>query len=112
MNVASVRIDGVIDETKQAGLRYNDATDSLEVFIEQAGEAKTIIHSGSSPALGAQITFASGASLNFLDTAITENSTTTSLAAGSIGFTTHATGRGKIFYSDGTKWQLVTAVAA
>jgi hypothetical protein len=38
-------------------------------------------------------------------TAITANSTTTSAPAGSLGLTTHATGKGKIFYSDGTKWQ-------
>ena len=41
----------------------------------------------------------------FVDTAITANSTTTSAVKGSIGLTTNATGVGKIFYSDGTKWQ-------
>jgi hypothetical protein len=41
----------------------------------------------------------------FLTTAITANSTTTSLAAGTFGSTNHATGRDKIFVSDGTKWQ-------
>lgn len=41
----------------------------------------------------------------FLTTAITANSTTTSLAAGTFGSTSHATGRDKIFVSDGTKWQ-------
>lgn len=44
--------------------------------------------------------------------AITENSTTTTAASGSIAFTTNATGAGKIFYSDGTKWQLAVATAA
>lgn len=39
------------------------------------------------------------------DSAITANSTTTTAPAGSLGYTTHATGRGKAFYSDGTKWQ-------
>lgn len=39
------------------------------------------------------------------DTAITANTTTTDAPAGSLGYTTHATGRGKAFYSDGTKWQ-------
>jgi hypothetical protein len=38
-------------------------------------------------------------------TAITANTTTTSPPAGSIAFTTNATGRGRVFYSDGTKWQ-------
>jgi hypothetical protein len=41
----------------------------------------------------------------FLTTAITANSTTTSLDAGTFGSTSHATGRDKIFVSDGTKWQ-------
>ena len=48
---------------------------------------------------------ATGAGLYFLDTAVTANSTTTSAPAGSIGVTTNATGVGKLFISDGTKWQ-------
>ena len=45
------------------------------------------------------------AGLYFLNTAVTANSTTTDAAAGSIGVTTNATGLGKMFISDGTKWQ-------
>jgi hypothetical protein len=41
----------------------------------------------------------------FITSAITANSTTTSLAAGTFGSTSHATGRDKIFVSDGSKWQ-------
>lgn len=48
---------------------------------------------------------ATGAGLYFLDTAVTANSTTTTAPAGSIGVTTNATGLGKLFISDGTKWQ-------
>lgn len=40
-----------------------------------------------------------------LDTAITANVTTTDAPSGSIGITSHATGVGKLFMSDGTKWQ-------
>jgi hypothetical protein len=40
-----------------------------------------------------------------LSTAITANVTTTPAPAGSLGRTSHATGRGKAFYSDGAKWQ-------
>lgn len=40
-----------------------------------------------------------------LDTAITANTTVTTAPAGSIGITSHATGRGKLFMSDGAKWQ-------
>lgn len=46
-----------------------------------------------------------GAGLYFLNTAVTANSTTTTAPAGSIGVTTSATGLGKMFISDGTKWQ-------
>lgn len=48
---------------------------------------------------------ATGAGLYFLNTAVTANSTTTDAPAGSIGVTTNATGVGKMFISDGTKWQ-------
>ena len=54
---------------------------------------------------GSVLTFASGAGIYFLNTAITANSTTTDAPAGSFGMTTNATGLGKLFYSDGTKWQ-------
>jgi len=45
------------------------------------------------------------AGVYILSSAITANSTTTSAPAGSLGLTTNATGIGKLFYSDGTKWQ-------
>ncbi len=48
---------------------------------------------------------ATGAGLYFLTTAVTANSTTTDAPAGSIGVTTNATGLGKLFISDGSKWQ-------
>jgi hypothetical protein len=54
---------------------------------------------------GSTLIFSSGAGIYFLDTAITANTTTTDAVAGSFGMTTNATGRGKLFYSDGTKWQ-------
>lgn len=46
-----------------------------------------------------------GAGLYFLDTAVTANTTTTDAPKGSIGVTTNATGVGKMFISDGAKWQ-------
>ena len=45
-----------------------------------------------------------------LTTAITGNVTTTSAPVGSIGVTSHATGRSSIFVSDGTKWQTHLAI--
>ena len=56
-------------------------------------------------AMTADIMFTNGAYLVALATAITANSTTTSAPAGSLGFTTHTTGVGKWFVSDGSKWQ-------
>lgn len=44
----------------------------------------------------------------YLTTAITANTTTTTAPAGSKGYTSHATGRGSVFTSDGTKWQFLT----
>lgn len=45
------------------------------------------------------------AGVYFLTTAITANVTTTTAPAGSIGTTSNATGLGKLFVSDGSKWQ-------
>ena len=54
---------------------------------------------------GNTLTASTGAGLYFLSIAVTANSTTTTAPAGSIGVTTNATGLGKMFISDGTKWQ-------
>ena len=50
---------------------------------------------------------ANNAQIVALTTAITANTTTTTAIAGSLGLTTHATGVGKLFVSDGSKWQFV-----
>ena len=54
---------------------------------------------------GTVLLSATGAGLYFLDTAVTADTTTTDAPAGSIGVTTNATGLGKMFISDGAKWQ-------
>lgn len=54
---------------------------------------------------GTIIKFAGGIEFHGLDTAITANSTTTSAPAGSMAITSNATGKGKLFVSDGSKWQ-------
>lgn len=56
----------------------------------------------------ADIRFSSGGLLATFTTAITANTTTTSLAAGTLAKTTNATGRASLFVSDGTKWQFLT----
>jgi len=57
--------------------------------------------------IDADIQFTNGVYFVALATAITANSTTTSTPAGSIGITSHATGVGKLFVSDGSKWQFI-----
>jgi len=54
---------------------------------------------------GTVLQFAGGVQFHGLSTAITANSTTTTAPVGSIATTTNATGTGKMFVSDGTKWQ-------
>ena len=46
------------------------------------------------------------AGVYFYSTAITGNSTTTTAPKGSLGGTSNATGAGKLFVSDGSKWHL------
>jgi hypothetical protein len=46
-----------------------------------------------------------GVRLYSFTSAITENSTATTAPAGSFAFTSNATGKNKIFYSDGSLWQ-------
>jgi hypothetical protein len=41
----------------------------------------------------------------FLSVAITANVTASTAPNGSLGLTSNATGRGKLFVSDGSKWQ-------
>lgn len=44
----------------------------------------------------------------FLSTAITANTTATTVPAGSLGLTSNATGVGKLFISDGALWQVAS----
>lgn len=53
----------------------------------------------------ADIVLTNGLHIVALSTEITANSTATSAPAGSIGITSHATGVGHLFASDGEKWQ-------
>lgn len=57
------------------------------------------------PVVATKITLPNGQTISGLTTAITANSTLTDEPDGSIGVTSHATGKGKLFMSDGTKWQ-------
>jgi hypothetical protein len=86
--------------TKAVGVAYSDPEfESVSVTGEIT--APTITSTATTDAVVANAT----AGLYFLTTAITANSTTTSAPKGSIGTTSNATGAGKLFVSDGTKWQ-------
>lgn len=89
--------------TKATGVAYADPQfDSLTVTGAStlgAVTASSVTTSSTAAAANAV------AGLYFLTTAITANSTTTTAPAGSLATTTNATGTGKLFISDGTKWQ-------
>ena len=86
--------------TKAVGVAYADP-EFDSVSVTGAITAPTITSTATTSAVIANAT----AGLYFLTTAITANSTTTSAPKGSIGTTSNATGAGKLFVSDGTKWQ-------
>lgn len=54
---------------------------------------------------GTTLAFSGGVQIIGLSTAITATSTATTAPAGSLGITSNATGRGKLFVSDGSVWQ-------
>ena len=86
--------------TKAVGVAYSDP-EFESVSVTGAITAPTITSTATTSAVVANAT----AGLYFLTTAITANSTTTSAPVGSLATTTNATGLGKLFVSDGTKWQ-------
>lgn len=91
--------------TKAVGVAYADPQfESLTVTGASALAAVSVTSLTSSATTGSVVANAT-AGLYFLTTAITANSTTTSAPTGSLATTTNATGTGKLFISDGTKWQ-------
>lgn len=96
--------------TKAVGVAYSDpAFDSVTV----AGAVTAASVAATGAVSGSTLTSASDAAASnavagvyFYSTAITANSTTTAAPKGSFGMTSNATGLGKLFYSDGSKWQL------
>ena len=88
--------------TKAVGVAYADPQfDSVDVT--GAMTAGSVVSTATSGAVASN----ANAGVYILSTAITANSTTTSAPVGSLGITTNSTGRGKLFYSDGSKWQFM-----
>ena len=84
--------------TKATGVAYADPSfDS--VAVTGAVTAASVTTSGDAAASNAV------AGIYFFSTAIQANTTTTTAPKGSIGTTSNATGAGKLFVSDGSKWQ-------
>lgn len=105
--------------TKPVGVAYSDpelTNPTLTGTLTGAGTISTTgaitttgaLTGGSMVSTGTTVGSNAAGSISLLTTAITANVTTTSLTAGSIAYTTNATGLGKAFYSDGTKFQAIS----
>ena len=93
--------------TKAVGVAYADP--EFESVTVTGAAVVGSLSAGSVVSTASSGVVASNASAGvyILSTAITANSTTTSAPSGSLGITTNATGLGKLFYADGTKWQFM-----
>jgi hypothetical protein len=96
----------IMANSKPVGVAYSDpelvsGTTITGAEITASTFSGTITSTATTGATVANAT----AGLYFLTTAITANVTTTTVPVGSIATTTNATGTGKLFISDGSKWQ-------
>ena len=94
--------------TKAIGVAFADP-EFESVTVTGPVSATGAVTGGSivSTAASGAVASNANAGVYILSTAITANSTTTSAPVGSLGITTNATGKGKLFYADGTKWQFM-----
>jgi hypothetical protein len=88
--------------TKAVGVAYADP-EFESVSVTGTMSAASVVSTNSGGAVASN----ASAGVYILSTAITANTTTTSAPVGSLGITTNATGKGKLFYADGTKWQFM-----
>ena len=88
--------------TKAVGVAYADP-EFESVSVTGAMSAGSVVSTASSGAVASN----ANAGVYILSTAITANSTATTAPVGSLGITTNSTGKGKLFYSDGSKWQFM-----
>ena len=92
--------------TKPVGVAYSDPELVAGTTIAGATiTGSTVSGALTSTATTDAVVANATAGLYFLTSAITANTTTTTAPKGSIATTTNATGTGKLFVSDGTKWQ-------
>jgi hypothetical protein len=88
--------------TKAVGVAYADP-EFESVSVTGAMTAGSVVSTAASGLVASN----ANAGVYILSVAITANTTTTSVPVGSLGITSNATGRGKLFYSDGSKWQFM-----
>lgn len=86
--------------TKPVGVAYADPEFEVVNATDYISADQFICNTAAGP-----VVQNATAGLYFLTTAITANSTTTTAPVGSLATTTNATGTGKLFISDGSKWQ-------
>lgn len=99
--------------TKAVGVAYADPQFE-SVAVTGAATAASVTTTGAvtggsivSTAADGAVASNANAGVYILSTAITANVAATTVPVGSLGITTNATGRGKLFYSDGSKWQFM-----
>ena len=108
VNTGANTIQGAYIKAKNYAEATVGTVKGLFVEVVNDGTATTVLGieigtDGTVPT--ADMKFSNGQYLVALTTAITANSTTTTAPIGSLGITSNATGRGKLFMSDGSKWQ-------
>jgi hypothetical protein len=99
----SVDVTGAITAASAA---VTGAVTAASAAVSGAVTGATFTGGFTSNSTSGQLVGNAAGGVYFLSTAITNNVTTTSAPAGSLGLTSNATGVGILFVSDGTKWQL------
>ena len=108
VNTGANTIQGAYIKAKNYSTGTIGTVKGLFVEVVNEGTATTVlgIEIGSDRTVPtADVKFSNGQYLVALTTAITVNVTTTTAPEGSLGITSNATGKGKLFMSDGSKWQ-------
>jgi hypothetical protein len=99
----SVDVTGAVNA---ASATVTGAVTAASAAVSGAVTGATFTGGFTSNSTSGQLVGNAAGGVYFLSTAITNNVTTTSAPAGSLGLTSNATGVGILFVSDGTKWQL------
>jgi hypothetical protein len=105
----SVDVTGAV---AAASVAATGAVTAASAAVSGAVTGSTFTGGFTSNSTSGQLVGNAAGGVYFLSTAITNNVTTTTAPAGSLGLTSNATGVGILFVSDGTKWQLAAITQA